>query len=357
MIRILIADDSAVVRSMLSNVLSNDKRFEIVGMAENGKNAVEQCRQVSPDIVVMDINMPIMNGIEAIARIQEFSNAAIVAFTTEDAADVGYRCIEAGAIDIIQKPNLATMNRQIIENFCDKLYIMAEAYRTNGPDNSKLRKILYGKSITEELLTKSSPAENINKTSSFSIVAIGASTGGPAAIQYLLKNIGTDFPVPIVITQHIDKMFDTQFINWLRETTGCKVVTAENGKELRPGFVYIAPAGYHLCFKRNSNRKIETVLEDSEEIHFLKPAIDKMFKSCAQVTGGKTLAVLLTGMGSDGAEGLLDIYKAGGFTIAQSEKTCVIFGMPKAAIELNAVKKVEDLQKIPITIRSMAGQL
>lgn len=355
MIRTLIADDSAIVRAMLGQVIGDNQHFEIVGMAENGKHAVEMCLNLKPELVIMDINMPILNGIEAIAQITQKMTTAIVAFTTEDTAEIGYQCLDAGAIEIIQKPNLATMDRQKIENFCEKLLTIADAYKKHSEIYGNLRNIYYARSLAKEIFKGKSQNVIKEEQSKFSVLAIGASTGGPIAIQKLLRNLGTSFPIPIIITQHIDEMFDCQFASWLSNTTGLKVKTAVNGEKLQAGQVYIAPSKKHLTLQQKSKEELTVLLDDSEEIHFLKPAVDKMFSSCARVTGKKTLAVLLTGMGQDGALGMKEILDAGGYTMAQSEKSCIIFGMPKAAIEMNAVKRVEDLDVMAEVIKQVSG--
>ena len=203
MIRTLVADDSAIVRAMLCQVLSDSKNFEITGTAENGKIALEMARSLKPELIIMDINMPIMNGIEATSRIKEIYDPAIVAFTTEDTAEVGYRCLEAGAVEVDQKPNLATMDRQKIQNFCKKLIVLADAYKKHNITSRKLRNIYYAQSITREIIKEKNQIHQEQNKSPYSILAIGASTGGPIAIQTLLRDLGPSFPLPIIITQHI----------------------------------------------------------------------------------------------------------------------------------------------------------
>lgn len=355
MTRVLIADDSAIVRAMLGQVIGDDNNFEIVGMAENGKHAVEMCLDLKPELVIMDINMPILNGIDAIAQIMEKHPTAIVAFTTEDTAEIGYKCLDAGAIDVVQKPNLATMDRHKIENFCKKLEVIADAYKKHKLTPGTLRNIYYAQSLTKEIIREKTQIHAEQSRCPYSILAVGASTGGPIAIQKLLSDLGPSFPLPIIITQHIDEMFDTQFAKWLSNTTGQNVTTAIDGETLRPGHVYLAPSGKHLKLQYKNHCEYVVALDDSEEVHFLKPAVDKMFSSCARIVGSKTIAVLLTGMGQDGAAGMKEIHDAGGYTIAESERTCVIYGMPKAAVELNGVHRVEDLDVIGEVIRQTVG--
>lgn len=355
MIRTLIADDSAIVRAMLGQVIGDDKRFEIVAMAENGKAAVELCLEHKPDLVIMDINMPVMSGLDAIKAIMEKMTTAIVVFTTEDTAEIGYICLDAGAVEVFQKPNLATMNKEKIEDFCKKLYTISDSYSRHDLKTGSLRKSYYAQSLTKEIIRKKAEIKLQEEELKFSILAIGASTGGPIAIQRLLKDLGPDFPLPIIITQHIDKIFETQFASWLKKTTGLSVLVASDGQPLKPGYVYIAPSSRHLKIKTGTSKNLITVLDDGKEVHFLKPAVDVMFSSCASVTAGRTLAVLLTGMGSDSAQGMKEVFDAGGCTIAQSEKSCVIYGMPKAAVALNCVRHIEDLDRIADLIKKITG--
>ena len=185
---------------------------------------------------------------------------------------------------------------------------------------------------------------------SFSLVLIGASTGGPVAIQKLLSSLDPSFPLPILITQHIDGSFDQQLAKWLSTTTRIPVSTAQSGIQIEPGHAYIAPYTHHLKIRRHSSRNSDTkfvsMLDDSAELNFLKPSVDKMFLECADVAGNEIIAVILTGMGNDGTQGLLKIKSKGGYTIAQDRKTCVVFGMPKSAIEAGAIDEVLSLDQI-----------
>lgn len=355
MIRVMVADDSAIVRAMLGQVLGDDSRFQVVGMAENGKLAVNMAQELTPDLIIMDINMPVINGIEAIHKIRMTMNPTIVAFTTEDTKESYESCLDSGATDVVQKPNLATMSMEKIREFCNELVEIHEAYTLNSIHFKRRSAPAFQRSTDREVIQATDKYEQCKKTAKYSVVAIGASTGGPVAIQKLLVGIGKNFPLPIIITQHIDEIFDIQFSQWLAKTTGLDVCTAKDRQVLEGGKVYVAPAGKHLCLTRLSTKKSSLMLDDSEQIHFLKPAVDKMFKSCADTLGQETIAILLTGMGTDGAEGMKEIYDAGGFTIAQSEKSCVVFGMPKAAIERNAVSAIENLDNIPGLLKQLAG--
>ncbi len=342
MISVLIVDDSVLVRKVLNQFFKEDPRFEVVGEADNGLRAIVENRRLSPDLIIMDINMPVMNGIEATAQIMEASSPAIIVFSTEDSADIMYKCLEAGALDIIQKPNIANMNASILKAFYDRVYIIANKHKLEKKKEQTSR----------EFSTQSIAHFHHNK---YSILIIGASTGGPAAIQAVLSKLKKDFPLPILITQHIDSFFDEQFTKWLNDTTDLEVELAKTGTVPQKGHAYIAPANKHLVI-RHSHDKITLVLDDGEPVHFLKPAVDKMFLSVAEAYREKTLAVILTGMGKDGAKGCIAVKEAGGFTIAEDEESCVVFGMPKAAIDEGGVNTVLPLDKIAGFIESVLGK-
>ncbi len=342
MISVLIVDDSVLVRKVLNQFFKEDPRFNVVGEADNGLRAIVENRRLSPDLIIMDINMPVMNGIEATSQILENSSPAIIVFSTEDSADIMYKCLEAGALDIIQKPNISGMNASMLKNFYDRVFLIAKKHKEEK--NSKSSSIKFH--------NQDFPHYQHNK---YDILIIGASTGGPAAIQTVLSKLKKDFPVPILITQHIDSFFDEQFTKWLNETTDIPVELARTGIEPQNGHAYIAPANKHLVM-RNSHDKITLVLDDSEPIHFLKPAVDKMFLSVASIYKEKTLAVILTGMGKDGAEGCVAVKNSGGFTIAEDESSCVVFGMPKAAIDEGGACTVLPLDKIAGFIENVIGR-
>ena len=329
MIKTLIADDSKTVCSIVSQVLKSDGRFEVCGTAFNGKEAVELNRSTNPDLIIMDLNMPVMNGIGATRIIMSESTPAVIAFSTEDAASVGYECIEAGALEMIPKPDFLEENDSFMKDFLDRLSLIAQMHMKVLPARKALQK-------------------NAQHGEKYELLVIGSSTGGPSAVQRLLSGLKKDFPVPVLITQHIDAFFDVQFVNWLNQTTELKVQLAEDLTFPEKGNVYVAPADRHLTVERSGDTDGKPVLRlsDAAPVHFLKPAVDMLFKTASQVYREKLMAVLLTGMGRDGAEGCVQIVKNGGYTIAEAEESCVVFGMPKAAIDEGGAKSVLPLEDI-----------
>lgn len=349
MIKTLIVDDSAIVRSMLSKVMKNDIRFELAGMADNGQNAVKMNDEFHPDLIVMDVNMPIMNGIEATRKILNHSSPAIVAFTTEDSAEIAFQSLSAGVLEVVNKPDFVTMTRQTMEEFCNKLYYIAMQHKITGKATDAKTELtaVYANTTESELKKNGCSFSNI------SVLLIGASTGGPVAVQKVLNGLKKDFPLPVLLTQHIDSNFDFQLAKWLSETTDFDVHLAMEGELLKKGNVYMAPAGKHLALEKGRDSKLRIRLDDSEPLNFLKPSVDRMFINCSELLKSQVLSVLLTGMGKDGAAGCQKILHNGGYTIVEDESTCVIFGMPKAAIDLKAAKEIIPLHEISNRINKM----
>ena len=349
MIKTLIVDDSGIVRAMLKQVMESDGNFQVIAQAANGQDAVDKNNLLSPDLIVMDINMPVMNGIDATRTIMKGRGKVpvIVAFTTEDEANVGFHCLEAGAIEVIKKPDLSSMTVADLERFCERLKLIAAFNHTRSRSRALSLK-LHGDSIHEG-------RESIQLKSKYSILAVGASTGGPAAIQRLLLSLGKDFPIPVVITQHIDLMFDSQFASWLDSSTEFSVSLAEEGTIPEAGHAYLAPAESHMVLVENSHSPCGCSLSLNHDppLHYLRPAVDKLFSSAASILGKKVIAVLLTGMGRDGADGCKSVIDSGGKTICQNQESCVIFGMPRAAIEMNAASHVLALEEIGPFIKSI----
>ena len=356
MIRVLVVDDSAVIRTLLKRSLAKDPRIEIVGEAYDGQGAIEQNRLLKPDVITMDIYMPVMDGIEATKRIMQEQPAAIMIFSTEDSARMGYAALEAGAVDMLKKPDLTHFSPDFYRSFIERIVAVTE----RGHKSPVFAKRISGTSpFTRPVEAVSARREAAPAVTApvggKDLLVIGASTGGPVAVQNVLAKIGRDFPYPILITQHIDSAFDRHYASWLADTTGMNVTLAQDNGVVVPGTVYIAPANYHLTVAARSASGYITKLVDEPPLNFLRPAVDYLFTSAAKVAGSHCIAVLLTGMGRDGANGCVDIYKNGGYTIAEAEETCVVFGMPKAAIDLGAASSVLPLYEIAPYVRRMAG--
>lgn len=357
MIKTLIVDDSAIIRNILTRVMQDDGRFEIVGQAENGEKAVRKNDELKPDLIIMDYNMPVMNGLLASKRIFENSEhlPAIVTFTTETDIAIKEEFFAAGILAFFQKPNIASMTKEQLNVFCDSL---EEVY------NKRTMKVFPSGNYFSKISQVSLPAkEKIEKqpiTDSLSgfhykLLVIGSSTGGPEALKQVLSDIGPNFPLPILVTQHIDALFDRQLVSWLSSVTGLSVELAKDNTIPKKGCVYLAPAEKHLKIgSHNSDSEtFNIMLSDEPPVHFLKPAVDIMFRSVRESFGGEVIAVILTGMGADGSEELLRLKKAGAYTICQDEKSSVVYGMPKAAAELGGATEILPLNQIGKKLRGL----
>ncbi|MDT8444156.1 MAG: chemotaxis-specific protein-glutamate methyltransferase CheB [Desulfuromonadales bacterium] len=332
MIRILIADDSELTRIVLRDLLSQDADFEIVGEVNNGRAAVEQTARLKPDLVIMDVMMPIMGGLEAVAEIMAATPTPILmlsANTDPQDSRSAFAAVKLGALDVMAKPSgVAT---RAFSQIASQLIVKVKSL-------SRIRVIHHYRAQRPKWEKATVPLPVGPRR----ILAIGASTGGPKAVLQLLQELPGDLDAAVLIVQHIADGFAPGFAVWLNRESALAVRLAEPGSELQPGTVLVAPNKVHLTIKSN-----RIVLENSPPLHNCRPAVDAMFHSLAgQQLAAETVAVLLTGMGTDGAVGLGALKKQGAYTIAQNEASCAIFGMPRAAIESGAVTRILPLEDI-----------
>jgi len=326
-IKVLVVDDSELMFNLISDILQEDNSFCVVGHAKNGKEGIEKTLELSPDLITMDIDMPVMNGLDAVSEIMKQKPTPIVVITTRETAYNAYEATKRGAMEFFSKSqiNIAISNQE------RKMFIIT------------LKNIAkWGlKKVSQKRMTQRKQEIGKYKEHEFSVLVIGASTGGPRALLQVLPLFSSDFTLPIVLVQHNHSGFDDSFNDWLRNHCNMKVKIAENMDILKPGTIYIAPTDNHLKFYRN-----RLLLSDEFPVHNQKPSIDVAFKSAADVYKDKVIAVILTGMGKDGALGIAEISENGGFTIAQNEETSLIFSMPKAAIETGKVHEVLPVNEI-----------
>lgn len=346
MIQVLLVDDSAVIRSILKLIFKTDNRFEIVGEVTNGQAAIDFNKKLNPDLIIMDVNMPVMDGIEATKIIMQENPTNIVIFTTENSTKKIFEEINDGSIEFIPKPDLSKTDSKFYDDFREKMFLHGskEVFRKKFIPSTKSSAI---KNTVENTIEKN----DLNKKK---LILVGTSTGGPIAVQSFLKDIGKDVNVPILVTQHIDSSFASHYAEWLSETTGMNVHFASDGEICQKGVVYIAPANFHLLVEKNELNNFVLKLSDSEPIHFLKPAVDPMFFS-AKKFAEDCIGILLTGMGRDGASGSVELKKNGCFMICESEETCSVFGMPKAAIEEGGADVVLPLYEIGNYVKKLLG--
>ncbi|MCA0445974.1 MAG: chemotaxis-specific protein-glutamate methyltransferase CheB [Bacteroidetes bacterium] len=338
-ISVLIVDDSPTVRDIFRAIFESDPDVEVIGEAANGQEAIDFVAKDRPSIITMDVFMPIMNGPDAIQHIMGNTATPILVVTTAKDATLAFQCLSKGALEVIEKPDFA--------------YIQDEIKRKGLITKLKsLSRVPVVTHMAGKTKTVREPvaADLGNRR----ILAICSSTGGPKALSILLGQIPGDFPYPIVITQHMYEGFIDGLVEWLQTTTPLKVKVAEQGEILKSGVVFVAPTGKHLEVSM-----AETIrLTNDPLVEGHRPSGEKLFSSVAAVYGKKAIGVILTGMGGDGSTSLGLIKKAGGFTIAQDEKSCVVFGMPKEAIAKGSATVVLPLTEIaPAIIKHLSHSI
>ena len=325
-IKVLIVDDSAIARGIFEKAFNNTQKFQVVGMVSNGRKAVDFCKENEVHLVVTDYDMPEMNGFEE-TRILAKELGKPVCIYSEDNS-IKTDALEAGAMLFQIKPSFSSFSSQGMVLFIKKIEDSIKNENIAIPVSEPVQ--------AKEIKTKHFPSH------SFKILCIGASTGGPTAVQTVLKGLGSNFPLPILYVQHIDIGSDLKMVNWFKTTCpNIPMELAKDGQIAQNGHVYMAPADKHLVIDFiNKEGKPVLKLSDEPPERFLKPAVNKLFRSAAALYEKQCLAVLLTGMGRDGAEGCKEIVDKGGCTIVEDKSTCAVFGMPAAAIELEAATKI-----------------
>ena len=336
MIRVLLVDDSAVVRSILKEVLETDAEIRVVGEARNGAQAVELTESLRPDILLMDLRMPVMDGIEATGEIMARAPVPILVLSAgvHEDTNVAFRAVQAGAIDVVQKP----------------MGTLAEDYRNESLDLIRRVKLVARVPPIRRARRKPQPIEAMPPAAG-RLVVLGASTGGPPALATILGAFPADFPAPVLAVQHITPGFLEGFVEWLDSVVPPKVVVAQRDSVPQPGVVHFAPEGRHL--ELGADGRLVLTKDPPRDGH--RPSVTVLFESAAKTLGARAVGVLLTGMGRDGAEGLRALREAGARTICQDEETSVVFGMPAVAIELGAAEVVAPVERIAEEIRRGLG--
>lgn len=340
-IRVLIVDDSAVVRQTLSEVLSTDPEIEVMGTAADPFVAAERMREQAPDVITLDIEMPRMDGLTFLQKImaQHPIPVVICSSLAEEGAQSTLKALEYGAVDIITKPHLGS--KQFLE---DSRIALCQAVKAAAA--AQLHALRPNRTVEPKLTADAilSPATHAMAETTEKVVAIGASTGGTEALKTLLEVLPPDAP-GIVIVQHMPEMFTRAFANRLDGLCNITVKEAESNDTVIRGRALIAPGNHHLLLKRSGARYFVDI-KDGPLVCRHRPSVDVLFRSAARYAGQNAVGVILTGMGDDGASGMLEMKQAGAVTIAQDEATCVVFGMPKEAVKRGAVDKVLPLQAV-----------
>ncbi len=340
-VRVLIVDDSAVVRQTLSGVLSSDSEIEVIGTAADPFVAAERIREQVPDVITLDIEMPRMDGLTFLQKImtQHPIPVVICSSLAEEGAQSTLRALELGAVEIITKPHLG--GKQFLE---DSRVALCQAVKAAAA--AQLHHLRPNRAVEPKLTADAilPPAMHAMAETTEKVVAIGASTGGTEALKALLEVLPPDAP-GIVIVQHMPEMFTRAFANRLDGLCNITVKEAESNDTVIRGRALIAPGNHHMLLKRSGARYYVDI-KDGPLVCRHRPSVDVLFRSAARYAGQNAVGVILTGMGDDGASGMLEMKQAGAVTIAQDETTCVVFGMPKEAIKRCAVDKVLPLPAV-----------
>jgi two-component system, chemotaxis family, protein-glutamate methylesterase/glutaminase len=340
-VRVLVVDDSALMRKLIPQILASDNSIQVVGTAMDGSFGLKKIEELKPQVVTLDLEMPGMNGIETLKQIMRHHRVPVIVVSSHSTggAAITLRALSLGAFDFVAKPqDVSARMPEIAQELIAKIKAAAESKGVRvEPVAGEVRTVAKAPQNTKKLATR--------------VVAIGVSTGGPHALEYLLSQLPADFPGTILIVQHMPDGFTDMFARRLDEIGAIQVKEAQSGDLLLAGRALVCPGSRHLKVKRLPLGDV-AILSDDARMNGHRPSVDVLFKSVAQEFGAGSLAVLMTGMGEDGAEGLGAVKKAGGMTIAQSEDSCVVYGMPKAAIERGYAVRVVNLEAMANTLQA-----
>lgn len=328
-IKVLVVDDSLLMQKVLTDLLQADPRISVIGTARDGEEALQKIPTLHPDVVTLDIEMPRMNGLTAVRKIMTSSPVPVVMISalTQREAQLTLKALEFGAVDYVPKPQgqLSLNMTAVKDELVTKIKTAASANVTRTKRETE---------IPEK--------ETTTVQTSDKVIVLAASTGGPPAVTRVLTHLPSSIP-PILLVQHMPKGVTKLFAEGLNQTCKFKVKEAEDGDLVQEGLALIAPGGFHMVVTKNGRIN----LTQDPPVNYVRPAADVMMLSSAEVYGSKNIGVVLTGMGSDGAQGIRAIKEKGGTTIAQNKETCVVFGMPNVAIKTGCVDVVAPLERIP----------
>lgn len=338
-IRVMVVDDSALMRKIIRDMIEENEDMEVVAVARNGIELLNNVNMLKPDVITLDIEMPKMDGLTALKELKRkgiTSKIIMLSSLTAKGADITLECLENGAFDFIQKPSGA---------------ISLDINKVQGELVNRIRSTVNSKKIDpRKAIVPKTKAISNNTNMKIDALVLGASTGGPKAITEVITKLPGNLGFPILIVQHMPKGFTKAFADRLNKNSKLTVVEGKDGDLIENNTVYIAPGGYHM----EVNRERRLSMNQEPPIWGVRPAVDKLFISAAEVYKSKLASVILTGMGRDGAKGTEIIKGIGGITISEDESTCTIYGMPKAAYETGKVDEVIPLYKIPDKIKNLS---
>lgn len=369
-IRVLICDDSIVIRRLITDVLKTDDEIEVVGTAVNGKNALDKLPMLKPDVMTLDVEMPVMDGLQTLVEVRKRDKKLpIIMFSTltERGAGATLDALERGASDYVTKPANVGSVSESMEAVRSQLIPKIKSLTGRAPMPPKRARPAFGgeppkgaapaPGAAGAAAGAGAPITTAGRTGKVDVVCIGVSTGGPDALTTVISHLPGNLPVPVVVTQHMPPVFTQLFAQRLDTKSAVKVVEARNGEPVTPGKVLIAPGDYHMRLKRSGDA-VTAVLDQGPQENYCRPAVDPMFRSVAEVYGGNVLSVIMTGMGQDGHRGAEPILRAGGALLVQDEATSVVWGMPGAAVAAGLPCDIIPLPQLAeaITARTMSGR-
>lgn len=344
-VRVMMVDDSALVRRVVGRMLCLDPEIDVVGTAANGEEALKQLPVLNPDVVVLDVEMPVLDGLSVLERLMRVQPVPVVMLSsyTRTGTRETLKALFLGAVDFIPKPDNQAELVSVVNELAAKIKAAAKIQVAKMAPATRPR--VSGEDDRLHRATASMPGRR-------ELVVIGSSTGGPAALQKIIPELPGDLPAGVVVVQHMPAGFTSSLADHLAKSSAVKVKHAADGDPVLPGRVLIAPSGVELCFNSVNDRLAVRIGKSDMRPApgGFNPSVDEVMISAARLRGPKVLGVLLTGMGRDGARGMLEIKKKDGRTIAEAEESCVVFGMPKAAIENGAVDKVVPLKDMACEI-------
>ncbi|GAB5380267.1 MAG: chemotaxis response regulator protein-glutamate methylesterase [Aliiglaciecola sp.] len=369
--RVLVVDDSSFFCRRVKEILNQDSLLDVVGTARNGEQAIQMVQELKPDVVTMDVEMPVMDGITAVKRIMSVNPVPILMFSslTHDGAQATLDALDAGALDFLPKKfeDIAANRKESISLLQSRVRALASKRSLVGRKSplstarspgSTPRTQVFMRSSSMSVEPAATPSRSINKNTferssgkRYSVLAIGTSTGGPVALQKVLTNLPANFPHPIILVQHMPGSFTSAFAQRLNDACNIAVKEAENGDRLAAGCAYLAPGGKQMLVEGSSrDARLKIVEADSQDHLLFKPSVDLTFSALANTFGGDVLGIILTGMGSDGKEGSATLKKRGAKIWAQDENTSIVYGMPQAVTTANIAERNIAIDEIAASI-------
>lgn len=352
-IGVLIIDDSAFMRILIADILKSDSNIVVLDTARNGKEGLEKALELKPDIITLDVEMPVMNGLETLTELMKIKPAPkviMISSLTYEGGEATIQALELGALDFVTKPT-ASIVEYDIEHIRDDLI-----EKIKSISQSKMTEYIRIKTKEKQSAAVKKLAIGSNSSGYLKhIVAIGTSTGGPKALQEVLTKLPEGIPAAVLVVQHMPPGFTKSLSERLNNLSKINVKEAEEGDVLTPGWAYIAPGDYHMQIKKYRNDEYRISINKESPVSGHRPSVNVMMKSVAESGHKNIIAVMMTGMGNDGSEGILNIKNTGGKTIAQDESSCIVYGMPKSAVNIGAIDTIAPLHNIAIEILKNMG--